>query len=286
MANTNLQLGGGLLPTPPDNRDFSYSLLFGQIDPVELPDEYLLPPLGIKDQGGTDMCVAFANTAAKEDQEGVILSPDWYFAKIKQIMGNWQSWGADLRTGCKAGVQYGFVTAEQAGGGTYVVKGRDYVANWENWDAKLDNLAGEYAAASYFKVDGAYDIFDNFRVALWQHRELKRSIVTGAVWRPQWNSAPKGIIPKEYAITRGTGHAFVVRGWVTLEGVPHLVVQNSYGTDYGDNGFNYMPREVVNREFLWGGYMFVDLPPNIARDELAKRRTLWWRFKQWLASLF
>src|SRR3990167_5751264 len=102
-------LGGGLLPTPKDKRDFSFGGIFGLPNLKDIPDTswVVSEPLEIKDQGESDMCTAYALTAVSEDQEGVLLDPLYQFAKIKQIMGEYESWGADLRSACKSATQFG-----------------------------------------------------------------------------------------------------------------------------------------------------------------------------------
>ena len=77
----NKNIGGGLLPLKRDSRDFKIEEICGF---MELPEEdfTVSDPLKIKDQGGTDMCVAFAATAVSQDQEGVILSPEYLFTRL------------------------------------------------------------------------------------------------------------------------------------------------------------------------------------------------------------
>ena len=79
---------GGLLPLPKDKKDFSFGSVFGSADLAELPLEFRIgTPLQIKNQFNSDMCTAFGSSSVSEDQEGVLLSPEYIFAKTKQIAG-------------------------------------------------------------------------------------------------------------------------------------------------------------------------------------------------------
>jgi len=111
MTLKEKNIGGGLIPSKKDRKDFSLTKAFGAIDVSEIPDYdfVVAEPLGIFNQGNSDMCVAFAATAVNQDQERVLLSPEYLFAKAKQLNGEWKSWGLDLRTICKAMVKFGCI---------------------------------------------------------------------------------------------------------------------------------------------------------------------------------
>lgn len=266
-------ISGGLLETPDDPRDFPLGgIQDNKISDVPLEDFMVSDKLFIKDQGGSDFCTGYALAAVSEDQEGVELDPAFLFAMIKREMGN-IAWGGDLRTGCKVAQKVGAIEVGQ-NPDDFGRKSRDFVANWNNW--KLDlllPLASKRLKKSYFKVGGQYDTFDNLRVALWSNKEAKRSIYTGCTWRPGWMGAKGGVIPSR-VVVGGVGHAFKVCGQKIIKGVPHLVVQNSYNTDTGDGGLFYFPREVVNREFNFGAYMFIDMDPEEARGILEEKGLL------------
>lgn len=256
---SNKDIGGGLLPLKRDNRDFSFVKMFGTIRKEEIPthDFVVAEPLNIKNQFETDLCVAFAICSVSEDQEKVALSPEHFFMSIKKMKGDWVSWGSDLRTGCKVAVNVGFLEQEL---NPYKLKnkGRNFVANWRNWEQiKFEENVKEHRKISYFKVDGPYDTFFNFRAALWQNRHKSCSILTGLTWDSSWSKAKDGIIPKK----KGTplyGHAIKIFGQKNIDDEIYLMAQLSNGEEFGDNGIFYFPKEVINRECVFGAYMFVD----------------------------
>lgn len=264
----------GLQPTPEDPRDFALGDVFGYGDIAEVPNEDFMAaaPLEIKDQRGSDMCTGFSLTSVSEDQEGVILDPGFTFAMIKRLQGDWRSWGGDLRSGCKVATKIGFLEKSETPF-DFLRNGRNFVANWNNWPAELIESAKKHKKESFFKITGDYDTFDNLRIALWQNKDENRSIYTGCLWKGAWNSAPEGVVPKTIHLG-GIGHAFKLCGQRMISGVPYLVIQNSYGDDSGDKGYFYFLREVVNRDFNFGAYMFKDMPKEEAKSILKRKGLL------------
>ena len=266
-SEKNKEIKGGLVGAPEDPRDFSLTTVFGAMPLEDLPDGNFSvgEPLEIKDQGNSDLCTAFALCAVSEDQEMVQLSPEYTFFKTKQIQGgDPMSYGADLRSACKSAVKVGFLESQY---NPFLTEGwnRESVVDPENYDDELDMLAWDHSKASYFKVDGPYDTFDNIRVAMYNYRAEGRSVFTGCYWRKKWTGAEGGIIPNslnasDIQIGNYFGHAFKIFGWKYINNEPYLVAQLSNGIDIGDNGIFYFSREVVNREFTFGAFTFRDMP--------------------------
>ncbi len=273
MENKNTKkLGFGLKPSTYDPRDFSHAKVFGMPKREQLPenDFFVSEPLEIKDQKQTDFCTAYAASAVSEDQENVPLCPEYTFMAAKRILGKnaWKEWGLELRDICRAACKYGFLEKDH-----YPFIGmevdRDFLANPANWKEESDILAEDHKKQSFFDaVDGPYDTFDNLRATLFKNAAEKRSILTGVNWRYAWNTAEKGIIPRAgWENEAGEGHAVKVFGQIKLDDPEnpgkkalYLIVQNSWGDDSGDNGLFYFPREVVNKEFVFGAFTFSDMP--------------------------
>lgn len=249
-----------LLPLPYDSRDYSLHAVLGAADFPTIPTEDfdVAEPLEIKDQVDLDFCTGFGTSETAEDQVGVPLGALWQFAKIKQILNNWQSYGADLRTAAKSRIQFGSI-AESSQPFTYPDQTRDFLANWANWPIALDDEGAKNKAESFFTVDGPYDLFDNIRVALDTNKAEKCSMIVGSLWYPAWSAAQNGIIPLAYDKTLSSGHCFKIFGQVTIAGEsePRLKAQLSNSIGFGDKGIFYFPRSVVNAEFgPYGQYLF------------------------------
>ena len=244
----------GLQPLPADERDLKHDVVFGSIF---LPEEYCIPNMKVKDQGNSDLCSAFSTSSASEVQEGVELSPEYAFAKGKEISGNPKVWGNDLRTAAKAHVKYGCIEAKQS---PYNIlkDDRDVIANYESWNMELDYDAIFHAKKSYFSVNNTMEAI---KQAIYQN---KMPVVTGALWRMTWTYSPGGIIPTEYE-RDGFGHAFLWKGWKRLDGKEYLIAHLSNGTNIGDRGCFYFPKEVVEKECTFGNFVFTDLSKETAQ---------------------
>lgn len=264
---------------PQDDRDFALGAIFPQIniEDVPLTDFVVAIPKVIKNQGNTDLCSGYAVTAVSEDQEGVELLPEYQFYKTKKISGDMESWGADLRDACKSVVRYGSLPVQ----GHENIKGisRSRVVSDETWEDSMDGVANFYKKETYFSITGKYDTFDNIRLALWQHRNNKNSVVTGAKWRSEWLGAKDGILPEQYG-NNGFGHAFKIFGQKNIGGNLYLVAQLSQGEDVGDKGIFYLPRSLVNREIgKYGIYMLTDISKEDAKfytSTWVTKNSPWW----------
>lgn len=256
--------GSGLIPPKKEliNLDFSYQKQFGGIKELPESDFVVAEPLGIKEQEQSDLCTAFGTASVSEDQEGVELAPEYSFAKIKELMGDWQGFGGDPRQACLAATKYGFLEKDKC---PYQLANheRDFIANWKNWPPELDSQAGEHRKKSFFVVDGQKDLFDSMRAVMWANRSEKRSIFTGCYWQNSWTNITGGIIPKDSMNLSINPHAFKIFGQKRINGEIHLVAQLSNGTEIGDNGKFYFPRNIINR-FLFA-YTFKDLDPEEAK---------------------
>ena len=114
--NTNEIKTGGLLPSVYDERDFSAEKTFGSLSLAEIPDfDFIIAdPLEIKNQKYSQMCTAGATAAIREDQEGVPLSMEFFFAMENLISGQTGDKPQTLRTACKTAVDKGFLEKKDA----------------------------------------------------------------------------------------------------------------------------------------------------------------------------
>ena len=273
---------GGLNPTPIDKRDFPVTPVFGAANVSNLPREFVVAsPLIIKDQGDTDMCTAYALSSVSEDQEEVILDPFYTFGRTKEITGDMDAWGADLRSACKSGVSKGFrpMRDDQL---DYLRtpatrEDRDLAADWRAIPRIYDQNAQVHKKKSFVVVDGNNDFFDNVKSALWQLRDQKRSVFTGCNWRGAWTDVKGGIIEKRYD-GAAYGHAVKCFGWDLGE---YLLFQLSNGNEIGDDGVFKIHREQVNEAFTYGAFTLLDLPRENMEYDLGR---LGW-FRYWFNSI-
>lgn len=266
---------GGLSKLPHDPRDIAVGAVFRLPKLSEIPDVFeVAPPLVIKDQGGTDYCSAFAGTAVSEDQEQIELCPFYQFHKTKLIEGN-DAWGADLRSSAKSFTKFGSLAK---GMSPYTIDdSREDIIKGTKLTLEHDKEARKHRKASFLKVEGPYDFFDNIRATLWKFRGDRRSVVIGLTWCYEWMDAPYGII--NTVGTPAFGHAFKVYGADTFNGKLYLKAQLSNGTEIGDKGIFYISREIINTGKDYGAFMFADMPPEDARQTAESsyyHDDVWW----------
>ena len=275
MENSTPKIGAGLRPLPKDGRDFKLTKLLGAINLSELPEEFLVDgwnKIKIKDQGNTDYCTAYAGTSASELQEGVELNPLFQFIKTKQIMGDPESWGADLRSLCKSLAKFGSLEESET-------PATDFGRDWQDWPIELDEKAQKHLKKSYFEADGYDGAFNAIKAALWQNKVKKRAVIVGTVWRSEWTSAIDGIIPEEYG-EQGFGHAFIIVGWDKRGLIAHL----SNGEIIGDKGRFYFSKKITDKELgKYGEFLLVDIDPEGVKKIVWSP---WQRFIEWFKKLF
>lgn len=243
---------GGLKPTPVDDRDFQLGAVVTLPKLEDLPTHFRLP-YTVKNQMSSDFCSAYMSCAMSEVQEGIELEPSYSFAKSKELSGDVDSWGQDLRYALKCHLE-GALASEDS---PYNLSNQtpNFLRNIANWKiSKL--LTSPYRKKTFFKITGQYDHFDNIRASI---HKFQSPVGTGVDF-----SWPLTQIILD-TIGKGFGHAMPIIGWKPN----HLIYGNSYGIEAGDNGVHYVSREVVNH-FVekYNAYMFTDISPDDAKYAL------------------
>lgn len=273
-------IGGGLQKLPSDSRDFKLGALVRFPRLEEIPDDFLVGSAEIyDDQRDSDLCTAFTVTrVSSEQEEGKKFSVEYQFGKTKAVAGgDYRVWGANLRDACKSAVKYGSLPRESNPHDLWQ-KGRDFVANPKNWDVVFDPYSFPFRKKTFFAVQGPYDTFDDIRATLWLYRNEKRQVMAGALWRPEWTGAFRGVIDPNYG-KEGFGHAFRIVGCKKIKGELHLICPLSSGTELGEKGVFYFPRAVVNKEFGdYGVYTFQDISREEAEKIMENNRYSFWKF--------
>ena len=199
---------------------------------------FLSPILNQNDAMGTEDCTAFSGVACRYNEtNNTTFDPMKQWQSELDFMGVKASNGTDLRTTLAVGVKTGFY--------------------------RIGNTAPTDNASAYFFVvpTNGLDMFDSIIYAL---NNIQRPLQAGVMWKYEWNAPEQGIIT-----TAGTnnfgGHCIKIAGHKTINEVQYIVVQNSWGQGFGDNGLFYFPREVVNQCFgSYGvGYWSDDVNPQI-----------------------
>lgn len=202
----------------------------------------------------------------------------WQMAKTKQVRGEWQNFGANLRDAAQSLVKYGSLLKRYSpytyNEGKPTDRPRDFLANWNNWPAMLDLKAAAFKCGTFWSVDGPLDMFDDIRSVLYKNylesqktKQPAAGVMFGLMWRSEWNVLADGIIKDNYSTPDGSPHCIFIRGQKIINGVPYLKIQASSGKSAGDGGIFYAPRAVINREATipFGAFTFKDLTLGDAR---------------------
>ena len=227
------------------------------IDKIKSGQVIFIPSREVKilNQLDLDFCTAFTTAELQKAIFAGDVDPFYQFAKIKQLRGEYASYGANLRDACMSVIKFGSLPALFAPYtyGDSNGKTRDFLANWVNYPIALDDKASKNKDLGFFNVDGTGDVFDNIRSTLYMHRTERRAVTFGLFWHNEWTEAPNGIIPSVMPSTmNGGGHDMAVVGQKTINGVIYLIFQQSWGPTAGDKGFYYFPRDIVNQTATLG----------------------------------
>lgn len=252
----------GLKSTPKDSRDYHYKKTFGAAV-VPLPAEYIVGVTPIKNQLESWFCTAFGSAILAELEDNAEFSPEWFFAKEKELSGSSLSEGEDIRTPFKTGTKYGFLPQNLAQN-SVLTQTPIFLASSQNWPFSDDLGAAPYKKKSYFRVDGN---FQEVKQVLYQNKDAKRAIGTGINWYDDWNEAPSGVVPQSFT-QLGGGHFIPIIGWKTINGIEYMVIQNSWGPDVGDKGYYYFSEKIFNKIFTQPMFMFVDLDNTVVPKTL------------------
>lgn len=194
---------------------------------LPLADTLLLasPVLDQVDGSGRNDCTAFMAVEIRGTMKQKTYNTDSQWNLELAFGGNKPAPdGFPLETPFAVGVKSGFVPLGQS--------------------QPIDNCS------AYFWVhpSGDVDLFDSIRQTIVQNN---CPVGVGILWYSDWDFATGGIITENPNSPLG-GHALKVAGWKTINGEPYLVLQNSWGTSYGDQGFYYLSRALANKVLNYG----------------------------------
>lgn len=254
MSKEIPQFVSGLKPYKKDTRDFKFEKVFGIA--TDIP-EFFYEPLSVKNQYNTDFCVGFSLTEVAEYLDKIELDPLWFYSRIKEIEGNYLSYGADFKTAGKASVSVGFSPQVFA---PYKIteKDRNFLANPENYDDDLKITALPYRKKSYFFVQSG---FQSTISAMYNN---KTPVMVGCDWCNEWMYQQGGIINSGGVIVGQ--HAMKACGWKYINGKRYIGILNSYGKDVGDNGIFWFAEDIYNKYFKMTPMVIVDLSPTEAKQ--------------------
>ena len=251
MKRNNLQ---GLNPIKKDNQDIHLGYITTLPALSELSGVFSLGNTPIRNQEAdqnSDFCAAYGTVGMAYLMDGIEGSPEWVFAASKEISGDNEEFGQDMRSIFKAWVKYGSPRKENVKVPENL-SDRRYLKNYDL------NLSGEELKKKTFVTcKGKYDAFDNIRASIWKFRDERRAVGIGVVFA--WSLSD---VYLDTVMDGGFGHFMFATGWDK----DYLEVFNSYGIEAGKEGKHYIHRSVINF-FIekFGANMMIDMPVEEAR---------------------
>lgn len=239
----------GWIKDTPDERDYKYSL--------RVPQRQTLPSVDLRpkcpkvlNQGELGSCTACAATAMVQFVRGVEKHPNWQpsplftYYSTRLIEGSVdRDNGASLRNTIASTVRYG-VTPELFW--KYNISNFKVNPPQGVWSEALNHQTIQYLRIDNTKESEICDCLTKgypfvFGVAVYESFVSRLVARTGVVPHPNTR--------KEQFLG---GHALLAVGYEQIGKVKHLIVQNSWGTGWGQRGFCKIPFTYITSSVLCG----------------------------------
>lgn len=236
--------GLGFIPSGEDSRDFTFGNT--EIDLVEKHEPHFkvshLP--GIYNQGNIGMCVGFSLAKIKEGQElkerkvQKRYSPAFIYAN--RADGDYKGEGMMPREALKQLSKYGTVDYED-----FPMLDK-YPACRTNFDNNINNLL---PLAQSQRIGYYIRLKTNEEIMSFLKAEDTPSLICIHI-HENFRVGSDGIVSMPQGRMQG-GHAMTLCGWTTIGEEKYWIVSNSWGEQWGNNGYCYIPFAYPKME-IWG----------------------------------
>lgn len=216
-------IGYGYIPSQKDLRDYRINKTYKSI---QLPTEFICKHSHIKDQGYVGSCVAHAISEVLEAKDGVNYSTGWIYGYRPD--GYYQGEGMMTSQALKTVRKVGYIINDKFNYNVEVPEAQKLV------NEKLDQLkewASERKIVSYARLYGLNEI----KQALYNSNKPVLVAISCDETGLNLDENNVALIPTK---PRG-GHQLVCYGWNETG----LLMQNSWGENWGDKGTFILPYE-------------------------------------------
>lgn len=239
----------GLLPLTYDDRDFRFGI-FGFFEYQPLNKSHIIPTKSVKNQGQLQTCGWFSSMAGKEVDEDCVLSEQDHVAYAKNNSLCGYEGISNLRDNQKVLADFGATERKAASAS---IGWNSYV----NVDtSKLAQEASKHKSKTYWSVSS--------RGSILKLLDEGHPVQVGMTWYTGFNQGggfkSPWIITKAIGVKVG-GHALIVIGYdLNYQGRKVYILQNSYGSQWGDNGKLYVEMSYLEKEIAnYGAYANLDI---------------------------
>lgn len=220
----------GTRPTKRDGRDYSFHKTFGSV--TQFPDNYSVDAnLTMPDQnadGYPNGCTGYTQADNATDEDKILYKPAFTYIKTLLIENAPMGSGCDIRDSLKSTKVFGLQAQNET----------------------TDKEAEQHIRGQYFNVEKTTDYFDGIRSAIWLNTK-DHGVSLGTPWYPEFEfTKTDGVMPTpnwSRDSNQLSWHNYSIKGWKTINGVTYLIVKSWQGKNFGDQGFSYLSREVVNK---------------------------------------
>jgi len=247
---TNIPFGLGLKFKPPDPRDHMYAGMTVTIPtkpvdlrPINAPD--------VRNQGSTSSCTGFSSTyvatstwrQARGGQEPPLLSPKYVYRRVRELEGDYPNDnGAYIQDVMKIWQKRGSC--------------RELYMPWDHEGLNQTVPNGADQDAVPFRMDGYLRIGATRGAPIlqgllaWLSNEGVPAVLGIQVYASFMNPRSDGTVPMPDSRREAMygGHAIACYGFMPNKRVPgggYLMLLNSWGDEYGDHGYVYVPFNYV-----------------------------------------
>lgn len=254
---SNVPIQSGLKPINHDrSKDWSHKKVFGWHQDLfraalAIPKTLGRNRLSVEDQQDTNFCTGCGTSKANAYRCTFDFSFEFQVAMIGEYAGFPIMDGTDPKTAMDAATLNGSLL-KYLSPFTLAKNGAAFIAEYLNWPQKLINQAPKEAPAGWFSVvdDPQADIFDDIREALILAKNDNGVVMAFGHWYNEFNAAAnnpsvKGMMPIPATLPISL-HNYLYIDFDTIDGVEVIVAQLSQGVSFGDSGFCYFPRAVIN----------------------------------------
>lgn len=264
MAEQNyLDLVGGCLFKKDDGLLWKYSSVCQSADiDQEYPMHFRLWTSPVKNQNTKQTCVSYALSTMKEIQDyyDTMTKVNYSTSYIYLLRQNAQTTGDGMYIDIALDNMRvrGNVPYEMMPDNLDIDEGKA-IAKKAYTDEKLLTEGRKHCIANYAKVETINEIKYSLFV---KHSPVPIGI---KVFDSFMKVTASGIVnmPNEETEKYRGGHCMLIVGWTRIGHKNYWVVQNSWGTDWGDNGYCYMPMNYSAIVEMYAVFDVEDYPVNL-----------------------
>ncbi|XP_072384137.1 procathepsin L-like [Diabrotica undecimpunctata] len=188
----------------------------------------------VKDQGSCGSCWTFSTTGTVEGA---------YFLKTGRLISlseqNLVDCAKDTCNGCSGGWMYKALEYIRKAGGIMSEKDYPYEGIDDQCRFNISNVAAKISGFTYIKK-GDEDDLKNAVV-------VKGPVSVAIMVTPNFSLYKSGIFDDNTCITDYVNHGVLVVGYGTQNGKDYWIVKNSWGDQWGNNGYIWMTRNKNNQ---------------------------------------